>query len=29
MTLTLRAQFNYLYRDGEERVVRLRDAARP
>jgi hypothetical protein len=28
VTLTLRAQFNYLYRDAEERVVRLRDAAR-
>jgi hypothetical protein len=29
VTLTLRAQFKYLYRDGEERVVRVRDAARP
>jgi hypothetical protein len=28
VTLTLRAQFNYLYRDAEERVVHLRDAAR-
>lgn len=29
VTLTLRARSNYLYRDGEERVVRLRDAGRP